>query len=88
MEIVKVQLEVITTQAISLPAKAKLLTIQTIDNKPWLFALVNPESDTVDRIIKTYETGEKITGVGKYIGTYHEIGGGTFTYHSFDDGEA
>ncbi len=88
MEIVKVQLDIITTQAVRLPAKAKLLTIQTIDNKPGLFSLVNPDADPVDRVIKTYETGEKITGGGKYIGTFHEIGGGTFTYHSFDDGES
>ena len=88
MEIIKVQIETKSVQEFSLPSKAKLLTIQTIEDKPWLLALVNPEAELVKRVIKTYEIGERISGVGKYIGVYNEIGGGTFTYISFDEGEA
>ena len=87
MEIVKIQLEIISTQIVKLPAKAKLLTIESLDNKPWLFALVNPDAQDVDRVIKTYETGDTVKSSGKYIGTYKEVGGGTFIYHTFDEGD-
>jgi hypothetical protein len=87
MEIVKVLLEVKTTQTIALPTKAKILTIETIDTRPWLFALVNPMADTVERVIQVYDTGDPIKSPGKYIGTHIEQTGQVFIYHIFDDGE-
>ena len=87
MELQKYKLEVIGIQILSLPAKSKLLSIQTIDNAPWLIVLGNPEADKINRTIKTYEIGETIKSAGKYVGTYVQVGGGTFIYTAFDEGE-
>ena len=87
MEIVKVLLEVKDTQVIALPEKAKILTVQTVDQRPWLFALVNTMAETVDRVVRVYDTGDEIKNPGKYIGTHIEQTGQVYIYHIFDDGE-
>jgi len=85
MEVWKYQLELKDKQVLSMPVKAKILNVQTIRNRPWLLALVNPTTDTTDRIVRVYETGDTIKG-GKYAGS-HQDDTGTFLYHIFDDGE-
>ena len=61
--------------------------MQTLNHRPWLFALVNPMADTVDRVIRVYDTGDEIKNPGKYIGTHIEQSGQVFVFHIFDDGE-
>jgi len=85
MEIWKYQLEVKNSQTLLIPDKAKVLTIEAIHGRPWLFVLVNPIADNINRVIRTYEEGNLIKG-GKYIGTYKDKDD-TFIYHMFDDGE-
>ncbi len=85
MEIWKYKLEVKNTQILSVPAKAKVLTVQSIRARPWIYVLVNPIQDRVKRTIRMYEEGDLIKG-GKYIGT-HKDRGDIFIYHIFDDGE-
>ena len=87
MEVKKIQLDIVSRQVVVVPSKAKFLTIQSLGNRPWLLALVNPEAQLVEREIRTYEVGEPIKGAGKYIGVFNQVGGGTFTYISFDEGE-
>jgi len=85
MEICKYQLEVKNSQTLLIPNKAKVLTIEAVRGRPWLFVLVNPIADNINRVIRTYEEGDLIKG-GTYIGTYKDKDD-TFIYHMFDDGE-
>jgi len=84
MEVWKYELEVKDSQVLSIPDKAKMLTVQSINNRPNLFALVNPLADTVDRIVRVYGTGDTVDSGGKYIGTVQEDKG-LFTYHIFEE---
>ncbi len=86
MEVWKYELEIKDRQLINMPAKAKILTLETIQYKPILFALVNPMANKLDRVVRVYETGDLVKG-GKYVGT-HQAREGIFVYHIFDEGEA
>ena len=84
MVIWKYELEVKDSQVLSLPDKAKVLTVQSINNKPNLFALVNPLADTVDRTVRVYGTGDTVDAGGKYVGST-QVDDGLFTYHIFEE---
>ncbi len=82
VQVQKFSVELKDSQKFSMPTKTKLLGIVTVSKRPWLLALVDPEKETLNRVIRVYEDGE-IKG-GKYIGTHQE---GPYMYHIFDDGE-
>jgi len=62
------------SQAIRMPIGAEILTVQTQDGKPCLWAVVDADSKalTEQRFIQVYETGQAMIGIGldrKYIAT-------------------
>ena len=87
MEIWKYELEIKDTQQLSIPSKAKMLTVETIRNSPWLFVLVNPLAEKIRRTIRVYDTEDTIKAEdnGKYVGTYQQDNG-IFVFHIFDEG--
>ena len=78
-----------TTFTIKLPKGAEILSVQTDqkDNRPCIWALVDPEAESEDRHFELFGTGHDIyCDIGierKYIGTY-QYQGGAFVGHIFE----
>lgn len=70
--IFKYPIQMTDTQDIAMPEHAEILTVQTQNDIPHLWVLVNPNLLPQDRTILTYGTGHPMeTDIQrKYIGTY------------------
>ena len=83
----KYPLEVEDEQIIEMPANAHILTVQTQQGRPCLWALVDPTRPFEPRRILIAGTGHERkdlddVGVG-YIGTFQVMGGGLI-FHVFE----
>ena len=81
----KFQLETADYQTISMPKDAEILTVQTQDDTPCVWALVNPEAEKEDRNFELFGTGHKVPdmGVREYVATY-QLHGGSLIFHVFE----
>ena len=83
----KYKLEVTDGQNISMPKGAEILTVLMQDEKPYLWALVDPTADTEFRFIEIFGTGNPIlSDMGasrKYISTFRILGG-KLVFHAFE----
>ena len=71
-------------QTIQMPKGGQILTVQTQNEIPQIWVLVNPENDTEPRKIKIIGTGHNIEYFnGKYIGTF-QMSNGTLIFHAFE----
>lgn len=74
-------------QTIELPFDAKILTIQTQDESPCIWAEVYEKNSLQERTFEIFGTGHDIDydmGVDrKYIGTY-QLNGGALVFHAFE----
>lgn len=72
---------------IKMPGGAEILTIQTQNGMPCIWALVNPENDTEERCFEIFGTGHDVPvdmGIErKYINTF-QLNGGGLVYHLFE----
>jgi len=72
---------------IPMPIGSEILTVQTQNEIPCLWALVNPENETEMRLFEMIGTGHDITedgaGERKYIGTL-QLAGGALVWHVFE----
>jgi len=79
----KYPLEITDEQTVTMPKVATILHVGTQDNKPYLWALVNPKSEDANYLVITRGTGQPVKAFsGKYIGTY-QINNGEFVFHVF-----
>ena len=83
-KIYKYPLELTGYQVLKLPMGAQILTVQTQNGKPFLWALVNTKKEETDFEIEILGTGDQITGTNerKYISTF-QLNGGEFVFHVF-----
>jgi len=86
--IYKFPLKKMDGQNIIMPRGAEILTVQTQNEIPCLWALVNPEEKETDaRFIEMVGTGHPIANdmatERKYIGTF-QLYGGTLVFHCFE----
>lgn len=84
----KYLLNVTDAQNVIMPVGAEILTVQTQNESPCLWALVNPsETRTEGRNIEIFGTGHPIgydMGVDrKYISSF-QLMGGKLVYHAFE----
>ena len=68
-----------------MPVGAQVLTVQTQQEKPYVWALVDPtEKASEVRSFYIYGTGHDMAGdPGKYVGTF-QLEGGALVFHVFD----
>jgi len=80
----KFALETIDIQHIEMPTDAEILTIQTQDEIPCIWALVNPDAPKRTVYFEIFGTGDRIrdTTKRKYIGTY-QLRKGSLVFHCF-----
>lgn len=86
----KFQLEPATAlQCVEMPKGAKILSLQTQNNIPCIWALVNPDKNVEEeeRIFVTHGTGDIISTNNlmqmQYIATY-QIDEGEYVFHVFE----
>lgn len=83
----KFELETTDKQIIEMPFNAEILNIQTQDETPCVWALVDPLEAVEDRVIEIFGTGHKLLedmGVNReYIGTY-QLNNGALVFHVFE----
>lgn len=74
---------------LEMPANAHILTVQTQDGSPFLWAMVDTEAPTVERRFTVRGTGHGANGVLEtaYIGTFQLLDG-AFIGHLFEQHEA
>jgi hypothetical protein len=71
---------------VELPEGAKVLTVQTQDGKPFLWAEVDPDRPTVGRSFVAYGTGHPMPdNPGTYVGTFRLPDFG-FVFHVYECG--
>ena len=85
MKIFKYQLETTDLQQIEMPEGATILCIQTQNNVPCIWAMVNPINQNIKRSFEIFGTGHSIPNSGerKYIGTY-QLSSGLLVFHCFE----
>lgn len=82
--IYKYPLEIKDYQAIDMPIGAEILTVQTQNAIPCIWAMVDPDLASVKYEFGLFGTGFQISDEfkGKYIGTY-QLSDGAFVGHVF-----
>lgn len=71
-------------EKIYLPIGAKILTIQTQQGQPFIWALVNNSKDMEERYFRVFGTGQPMNDFkGEYIGTYQQLNG-LLIFHVFE----
>jgi hypothetical protein len=83
----KFELETTDNQEIEMPIGAEILTMQTQNEIPCIWALVDPKAEKETRTFEIFGTGHPIyydMGVSRnYISTY-QLHGGTLVFHVFE----
>lgn len=85
--IYKYPIKVTDEQTLKLPVNAKILTVQTQNDTPCIWALVDTsEAQTENVDIRVYGTGHTINDSDNldYIGTF-QMHGGSLVFHVFRD---
>jgi hypothetical protein len=70
---------------IEMPVGARLLTVQTQNGRPHLWALVNPHAETETRVFWVMGTGHQAADLdgAEYVGTFQMLGG-QYVWHLFE----
>lgn len=75
------------THSFTMPKDAKILTVQTQNNNPCIWALVNPNNEVEERFFELFGTGHDVycdMGIDrKYINTIQMREGG-LVFHLFE----
>lgn len=84
-QIWKFNIKSVGMQDIEMPVGAEILTIQTQEDYPCIWALVNPDAPRAKRRFEIFGTGHIVSNSTerKYIGTYQEMGG-ALIWHLFE----
>lgn len=82
--IYKYQLETTDEQLIEMPIGAEILTVQTQNGTPCIWAKVNTKNANFKYQFRIFGTGHPIESDfrGKYIGTY-QLSGGALIFHVY-----
>lgn len=72
--------------SIKMPKGAQILSVQVQNNRPCIWALVDPKAEIKEKVIEIFGTGEAIPcdGISRvFIGTF-QLQEGTWVFHLFE----
>lgn len=72
--------------SLTLPVGARVLCVQTQNDLPCLWAIVDPDAAKEERTFFVRGTGHPLGDVGRYIGTF-QMRGGSLVFHVFEGKE-
>lgn len=77
-------LEILPYNYVEIPYNSKILSIQSFNDRPVVYAEVDEDQYLVDYVFVTFETNTIISNsfVGTYVGTY-QVGLGSEIYHVY-----
>ena len=82
------ELKTTDNQTIEMPVNAEILTVQTQNEIPCIWAFVDPTETKENRFIEIFGTGHEISqdeNVNRnYLGTY-QLNGGSLIFHVFEN---
>jgi len=83
----KYPLEIADEQVVPMPIGAQLLAVQVQGERPFLWALVNPNLPKAQRFLATFGTGHHVPPNDHltYVATY-QVHQGSLVFHVFDRG--
>jgi len=80
----KFSLQTIDVQRIEIPSDYQILCVQVQDGEPYLWAMVDPDAESIRVTIETIGTGHRMDkAIRKYIGTYQMMNG-RLVFHCFE----
>lgn len=80
----KQPLKVADVQTVTMPARARILTVQVQGGTPCIWYLCNPDRPPEDRTIRIAGTGHPIEEmIAAYISTF-QLDGGALVFHAFE----
>ena len=83
----KFELETTANQTIEMPVNSEILSVQTQNEIPCIWVLVDPTKTKEKRFIEVFATGIEVhDGIGvsrNYLGTY-QLHRGFFVFHVFE----
>ena len=84
-KIYKYKLDIKGIQRIEMPEWAEILCIQTQNEIPYIWALVQPSSPVTKRTFEIFETGNNVqeNANRSYVGTY-QLNNGELVFHCFE----
>jgi hypothetical protein len=85
MNIYKYPLEITNFQIVSMPRRAKILSVQEQHSRLNIWALVDPKEELEPRVIEIYGTGHEVnqSGTLQFLGTVQEALG-ALVWHIFE----
>lgn len=85
MKIYKYPLYVQEGAEITMPKGAQVLCVQEQNNRPYIWALTDPERPDETRRFSVYGTSWDVTSPpGKYVGTF-QLDNGSLVFHVFEN---
>ena len=73
---------------IAMPKSAKVLSVQTQNCEPHIWALVDPNEETKERVFYVFGTGFPCPRpASEYVGTF-QLNDGDFVLHLFEEGRS
>lgn len=85
LSVYKYSLGLTHIQDVYMPSGARILTLQTQNETPCIWALVDTEAVPTRRTIRIIGTGHNADGVtGEYLGTF-QLDGGALVFHAFEE---
>lgn len=86
----KYNFEIKDVVTIEMPKGAEIVAVDTQFGKPTLWALVNPDAEAENRVLRIFGTGHPIKGNNwtlgasvKYLGTF-QVQDGQLVFHVFE----
>lgn len=81
----KFELETTDDIKLSMPKAAQILSLQTQNGVPCIWAMVNPANEKEERTFRIYGTGHPIDAEKeqRFVGTYQLLGG-QLVFHVFE----
>jgi hypothetical protein len=80
--IFKYPLDITDVQFVNMAEPVEILSVQTQNGLPFVWALVDDEKPPVRVQFDTHGTGHPVTGSGKFLGTY-QMNKGALVFHVF-----
>lgn len=80
----KFPIDAVDHPVVKMPRGAKVIDFRTQGGEPFVWAIVDPDAEPVDRVFRLAGTGHDLGAHGEYVGSVHLAFSG-LVFHLFDE---